>query len=285
MRGLPPPPDSAYLDWIVIRGISRTALLAALLAGCGLAQTLGVDLAVETLVKKRLESGAVRPQQRQAAIRGLFDEVGCPVEEQRIDKRSGNVICTLPGQTSSAIVVGAHFDFIDRGLGIVDDWSGASLLPSLYHALKMLPRQHTYVFVAFAGEERGLVGSSRYVKQLTKEQKALIRAFVNLDCLGLGPVKVWTSRSNPALVARLNRLARAMEISLQAVNADQVGDDDTRPFFSARIPVISIHSVTQETLAILHSRRDRVDAIRFDDYYASYKLVAFYLAYLDLKTD
>jgi hypothetical protein len=159
------------------------------------------------------------------------------------------------------------------------------LLPSLYHALKSRPRQHTYVFVAFAGEERGLVGSSRYVKNLTTEQKALIRAFVNLECLGLTPVKVWTSRSTPALVARLSEVAKAFDITLQGVNVEKVGDDDTHPFLSTHIPVITIHSITQETLPILHSERDRVDAIHFDDYYKAYKLTAYYLAYLDVKTE
>jgi Zn-dependent M28 family amino/carboxypeptidase len=263
--------------------ISRAVVVAALLTAPCFAEKLEVDLVVEALVKSRLESGTVGPRQRQAAIRDLFNDVGCSVEEQRIDKNSGNVICTLPGKTSSTIVVGGHFDFAERGQGVVDDWSGTSLLPSLYHALKSRPREHTYIFVAFAGEERGLVGSSRYVKSLTAEQKVLIQAFVNLECLGMTPVKVWTNRSTPALVARLNEIARAIEITVQGVNVDQVGDDDTHPFLSAHIPVISIHSVTQETLRILHSERDRVDAIHFDDYYRAYKLTAFYLAYLDVK--
>jgi Zn-dependent M28 family amino/carboxypeptidase len=242
-------------------------------------------LVVPALVKTRLESGAVGRRERQAAIRDLFSDAGCSVEEQRIDKNSGNVICTLAGQTSSTIVVGGHFDFAERGKGIVDDWSGASLLPSLYQALKGRPRRHTYIFVAFSAEEQGLVGSSRYVKSLTAEQKAVIRAFVNLECLGLAPVKVWVHRSDPALVARLIEVARATDITVQGVNVDQVGDDDTHPFLTAHIPVISIHSLTQDTFRILHSERDQVAAIHFDDYYAAYKLVAYYLAYLDLKTE
>lgn len=267
------------------RPISRTAAVAVLLAGFGLAQNLYVDRVVETVVQKRLSSGEVKPQQRQAAIRDLFTEVGCSVEEQAIDKRSGNVICTLPGQTTSSIVIGGHFDFVDRGRGIVDDWSGVSLLPSLYESLKSRHHQHTYVFVAFAGEERGLVGSTQYVKKLTQEQKSQMRAFVNLECLGLTPVKVWVHRSTPALVTRLSEVARAVNVSLQGVDVDRVGDDDTRPFLSAHIPVISIHSVSQETFPILHSARDRLAAIHFDDYYTAYKLVAYYLAYLDAKAE
>jgi len=49
--------------------------------------------------------------------------------------------------------------------------------------------------------------------------------------------------------------------------------------------VISIHSVTQESLPILHSKRDNFDAIYFDDYYSTYRLVAYYLAYLDVKVE
>lgn len=269
----------------MIHGIAPTATVAALLAGSCLAQTLEVDLVDQPVVKERLASGAVGSRRRQAKIRDLFEDVGCPVEEQRVYRESGNVICTLPGQTNPVIAVGGHFDFAEEGKGIVDDWSGASLLASLYQALKSRPRQHTFVFIAFAAEEQGLVGSSRYVKSMTPEQKALTRAFINLECLGLTTVKVWTRRSTPSLVARLGEVAGVLHIPLQGVNVDQVGDDDTHAFRSAHIPVISIHSVTQETFPILHTSRDGIEAIHFDDYYATYKLAAYYLAYLDVKVE
>ena len=51
------------------------------------------------------------------------------------------------------------------------------------------------------------------------------------------------------------------------------------------MPVITLHSVTPETLNILHSNRDRVAAIHSDEYYATYKLAAVYLAYLDITTE
>jgi Zn-dependent M28 family amino/carboxypeptidase len=269
----------------LIRPISRSVAVAALLTGSCFAEKLEVQLVVERLVKTRLERGVVKPKQRQATILELFNDVGCAAEEQSINKSAANVVCTLPGETDSIIVVGGHFDFVEQGKGIVDDWSGASLLPSLYQSLKSKPRRHTYVFVAFAAEERGLVGSSRYVKNLTTEQKAAIRAFVNLECLGLTPVKVWLRRSTPFLVAGLDEVARALHITLDAVNVDNVGDDDTHPFLTAHIPVLSIHSITPKTWRILHSGRDRLEAINFDDYYVAYKLVAYYLAYLDARTE
>ena len=159
------------------------------------------------------------------------------------------------------------------------------MLPSLYQALKGRPRKHTYVFVAFAGEERGLVGSKRFVKNLTTDQKLVIRAFVNLECLGLTPTKIWLSRADRILAERLLEVAKTFDMPLHGVNVDRVGDDDTHPFADAKLPVITIHSLTQESFRILHSERDRIQAIRFDDYYATYKLIAFYLAYLDVKTE
>jgi Zn-dependent M28 family amino/carboxypeptidase len=259
-------------------------VIALLGAGCE-AQQLQVNLATEASVESRLESGLVGTRQREQAIETLFTDAGCQLREEPVNKSTANVVCTFPGQTDSTILVGAHFDYVDRGRGIVDDWSGASLLPSLYEALKAQPRHHTYVFIAFAAEERGLVGSRKYVKDLTAEQKNSIHAFVNLECLGLGPPNVWVHRAAPHLLARLEEMAAKMKVDLQGVNVDNLGDDDSHPFFSAQIPVITIHSITQGTFRILHSPFDRLDAIHFDDYYATYKLLAFYLADLDAKTD
>ena len=64
-----------------------------------------------------------------------------------------------------------------------------------------------------------------------------------------------------------------------------VGDDDSHPFLSARIPVITLHSVTQETLGLLHTPRDQIGAIHLDDLYEAYKLAASYLAALDSKLE
>ncbi len=39
--------------------------------------------------------------------------------------------------------------------------------------------------------------------------------------------------------------------------------------------------MTQETWPILHSAKDTMSAVKIDDYYDSYRLIAAYLAYLD----
>jgi Zn-dependent M28 family amino/carboxypeptidase len=249
------------------------------------AEKLELDLVKADVVQKRLTDGLVPLKERQAAITSLFQEAGCAPVEQGVDKKSANVICTLPGETAATIVVGGHFDFAKESKGIVDDWSGASLLPSLYQALQSRPHRHTYVFIAFASEETGLDGSRYYVRHLSADQKSGLRAFINLECLGMTTPKVWLSRATPALVSRLMEIAGAVHIPLQGVNVDNVGNDDSQSFLAAKLPVITIHSVTQQTLSTLHSYKDRMDAIRQDVYYDTYRLMAFYLEYLDKKTE
>ena len=198
------------------------------------------------VVEQRLRSYEGNDSEREAAVKTLFQSAGCPEEnltEQPVKGlKQGNVICTLPGSSDSVIVVGAHFDHVDAGDGVVDNWSGASMLPSLYQAVKTEPRKHTFIFVAFAGEEKGLVGSRFYVSSLTPEQEKKINAMVNMDTLGLGPTEVWVTRSDQKLVRALNGIALALKLPLTGVNVDGVGVSDEEAFVNRKVPTITIHS-------------------------------------------
>jgi hypothetical protein len=197
------------------------------------------------------------------------------------------VLCLLPGATSSIIVVAGHLDHVEEGTGVVDDWSGASMLPSLYQSIAGHPRQHTFLFLGFAGEEDGMVGSEFYTKHLTPEQRKQIAAMVNLECLGIAPTEVWTSHSETILVKMLLAMAQSMKLPLTGMNVEQVGTTDSESFSRYNIPRITIHALTQETLPILHSKNDNINAIKPDLYYDSYRLVTPYLVMLDqqLPTD
>jgi hypothetical protein len=239
------------------------------------------------VIQQRLESLSRKVSERRAILETLFREVGCDGANLSTQKVPGskepNIICTLPGETAEAatIVVGGHYDLIDEGTGAVDDWSGAVLLPRLYQSLKQLPRKHAYTFVAFAAEEVGLHGSREYVKKLSGEQKAGIRAMINLECLGLAPPKVWASRADKHLLEAYVRVAKALHMEATGANVDNVGDDDSHPFLDAKIPVLTLHSISTETLPILHTRRDQLSAINAADYYTTYRMIAAFLTFLD----
>jgi len=223
--------------------------------------------------------------ERETELKTIFAEAGCPVDqlqEQMVKRKDPpNLICTLPGTTGPLIIVGAHLDHADKGSGAVDDWSGASLLPSLYQALKGSPRRHTFQFAEFTDEEKGLAGSDYYVKSLQKNQISTVRGVINLECLGLGPTEVWNHVANSELLAPLIIVAQNMGVVLQGMNVEAVGTDDTQPFRQRKVPVITIHSITQETWPILHSAKDNLTAVHLDHLYASYLLVSSYLAFLD----
>jgi Iap family predicted aminopeptidase len=64
---------------------------------------------------------------------------------------------------------------------------------------------------------------------------------------------------------------------------DQIGSTESVQFADRKIPSITIHSLTQATwdAGILHSSKDKITAMRLDDYYQTYELLAAYLAFLD----
>jgi hypothetical protein len=238
----------------------------------------------EQLVIERLKAFSRINSAREAGLKKMFTEAGCADHMSELPVRhlkDPNLVCVLPGKSNRTIVVGAHFDHVDVGDGVVDNWSGAALLPSLYQSLRGRPVVHTFIFVAFAGEEQGLVGSKGYINSLSKEAVNSTSAMINLECLGVGPSKVWLSHSDRLLAGAFFNLADAIKVPAGVMNVERVGSSDSEPFAERKIARITIHSLTQETWPILHSARDKLDAIVPADYYATYRLLAGYLSLLD----
>ena len=235
------------------------------------------------IVEERLASPPSRNEKRRERLTALFAQAGCTdlAQQEVRDSKMTNVVCTLPGETSRVILVGAHYDHTGDGDGIVDNWSGASLLTSLYESLSSTPRKHTFIFVGFADEERGLRGSRDYAKKLTPAERELLEAVVNLDTLGLDLPKIWVSRSDERLVQWLVGLAAKLNVGVEGVNVEQVGSTDSESFRKHKIPVITVHSLTQGTLKLIHSPWDRPNAINQDAYFETYRLLAAYLTLLD----
>lgn len=265
----------------LMSSVAAAALSAFVGTSLGNAQPIQFQPVPEDVIRQRLESFSTKNSERERTIRRLFVEAGCPedsLSEIPVEHvHETDVACTKPGESDAEIVVGAHFDMVEVGTGVVDNWSGASLLPSLYQGLAVAPRKHTFVFVSFAGEEKGLLGSRAYVKQLGKD-KARIKAMI-----GLADTEVWVSRADPKLVNLMSAVAGYLKLPVSAMNVERVGSTDSEPFREAHIPAMTIHSLTQSTLRILHSPNDQMRQIDFEAYYRTYQLVLGYLAILDRK--
>lgn len=270
------------------RFVHRIASCSLLISLGASAQTIQYSPVSKDIVEQRLEAYVTKNTDREPAVRQLFEAAGCAPEriaEQPVKGvKAPNLICTMPGQTDAVIVVGAHFDLEEAGDGVVDNWSGASLLASLYQGLAVVGRRHTFRFVAFTGEEKGLLGSKAYVRQLGVTHES-VTAMVNMDTLGLGESEVWVNHADKKLVELMQLTATTVKLPVSAMNVEQIGSTDSEPFRDRKIPAITIHSLTSATLPILHSKKDRIGAIHKDEYYRSYLLVLAYLAVLDQRLD
>jgi hypothetical protein len=224
----------------------------------------------------------------------LFRGAGCAqLEERSSGTEHPNVVCTLPGSSEATILVGAHYDRRRYGESVVDNWSGVVLLPSLYRAIAVAPREHGFVFVGFSEVERvrsttkeELPPASRnFLRSLSPEQRRALVAMVNLKGLGLGETAIWAARADPSLRLDLRSVARSLGLPLREIDfRERVHvQADVHSFRREGIPTIMIHSFDLETGILLSQpQRDRsLEGIRPDAYYDSYRLISAYLAYLD----
>jgi hypothetical protein len=172
-----------------------------------------------------------------------------------------NVVGVLPGSdpalAKEAVVIGAHYDHIGHGghlsmspdrtgevhNGADDNASGTSAVIEIARqaaaSRERFPR--TLVFIAFAGEERGLLGSAHYVEQQPTVPVADTVAMLNLDMVGRarGSVDVAGLEYAPSIEADLKAASqgvRGLSIKREGPGA---GRSDDSSFQARRIPAIN----------------------------------------------
>ncbi len=107
------------------------------------------------------------------------------------DKTVIQVVATLKGETDRRILVGGHLDTINLigdpltaiSPGVNDDGSGVALTIESARVLAQKKWHNTLVFVAFSGEEQGLLGSGALAKR-AKDEKWSLEAVLSNDTVG-----------------------------------------------------------------------------------------------------
>jgi hypothetical protein len=254
---VPPPPPITALD--DIRYLSDDAL-AGRLTG-----TPGADSAAAYLAR-RFEQVGLQP-----AKGGWFQTFTvakqAPVAQHaHVGGLVGrNVIGLLPGRDpvlrNETVIVGAHYDHLGLGgfgsldpdstgsvhNGADDNASGSAMLIQIAQHLAQSPPARTVIFIAFSGEELGLLGSSYYVKQPIYPLSSTI-AMINLDMVGrlrdkrLIVYGARTAKEFPALLDSLNWHAG---FDLKA-RGDGYGPSDQSSFYAAGRPVLHIFTDLHE---------------------------------------
>jgi hypothetical protein len=170
-----------------------------------------------------------------------------------------NVVGILPGADPSrrdeAVVIAAHYDHVGLGgrfsmspertgeihNGADDNASGTSAVIEIARAAVADPARfpRTIIFIAFAGEERGLLGSAHYADDPAVPLTSTI-AMIDLDMVGRSNGKVETSgvEKAPSLKPELEAAAKAAGGIRIGHDGPGSGRSDDSNFLQRRIPAI-----------------------------------------------
>lgn len=259
-----------------------------------------------------------------------YAEVGSPISLSvdiiRKEVPAYNVIGVLEGSDpvlkNENIVIGAHYDHLGRGgegsgslspnsgdihHGADDNASGTAGLLELariFSAQQPRPKR-TLIFIAFGGEEEGLLGSAYYVNHPHSPLKNTV-AMINMDMIGrmrdrklviggVGTAQEWKQIITQANSAQTMQVAANSPAPVKGVpivvssngrpivtvdpngafeltmNEDGYGPSDHSQFYGKQIPVLFFWTGTHSDY---HKPSDTFEKINYDDEARILKLVA-----------
>jgi hypothetical protein len=98
-----------------------------------------------------------------------------------------NIEATLYGSDSTNIyIICGHYDCVQAGSGADDDGSGVAAVLAAAEIMRNYEFVHTVRFVAFSGEEQGLIGSRHYAEDAYNNNESIV-AVLNADMIGFAP--------------------------------------------------------------------------------------------------
>ena len=238
----------------------------------------------------------------------------------RHEVQAANVVGLLDGSDPTlkkeVIVIGAHYDHLGRGgegslaskegdihHGADDNASGVAGVLELARIFKEQRPRRTIVFIAFSGEEEGLLGSNYYVNHPIVPLANTV-AMINMDMIGrmkdnkLIVGGVGTAQEWRASIAEAQEFSAALR-SLMAstvpkmvvgdgllktldltLNEDGYGPSDHSSFYAKQIPVLFFWTGTHEDY---HKPSDTADKINYPDEARIILLVAGIVTSLDIN--
>jgi aminopeptidase YwaD len=229
------------------------------------------------------------------------------IDVTRHETPSFNVVGVLPGSDpklkSEAIVIGAHYDHLGMGgegsgslsartgihHGADDNASGVAGVLELARMFSAQKPRRTIVFIAFSGEEEGLIGSSYYVNHPIVPLTNTV-AMINMDMIGrvkekklivggVGTAQGWrTMLDQINLPAGVTQTARSVVVSDGApvplslgaaafkefdltLNEDGYGPSDHSSFYLKQVPVLFFWTGTHDDY---HKPSDTADKINYE---------------------
>ncbi|MGD0777941.1 MAG: M20/M25/M40 family metallo-hydrolase [Candidatus Solibacter sp.] len=181
------------------------------------------------------------------------------LDVERAVKTVHNVDAFLPGQTDEYVIIGAHYDHLGLGgqyslapsqtgtihPGADDNASGTAGVMELARFFAQQARQKRGIlFLNFAGEEQGLLGSAYYADHpLLPLAKAV--AMINLDMIGRmrdNRLYVGGAASGSTLKDTLEKLIPASGLKVDYSGGPSEGSSDHTSFTAHQVPALFFFS-------------------------------------------
>ena len=185
-----------------------------------------------------------------------------------------NVIGYINNDAKNTIVIGAHYDHLGYGgdgslfrdsikaihNGADDNASGTAVMLDLARKLNTTNTNNNYLFIAFSGEEMGLLGSNYFVKNPTINTKA-ISYMINMDMVGRlkkdSALAVYGTGTSPMF----KQVLKAHNTKFKLIeNESGVGPSDHTSFYLADIPVLHFFTGQHEDY---HKPGDDADKLNY----------------------
>ncbi len=203
------------------------------------------------------------------------------INERNGRRVQGNNLVVTLGSGTTDCVVGAHYDKVDVGSGLIDNGCSAIILTRLAESLRNEDLNHRIRIVFFDQEEAGLIGSSEFLKSHKDDP---IVSMINLDVNAYGDMTMM-GPSGSTGINRLYRLAQSICVEKGFIFTvfPKFGGSDDISFQRAGIENISIGSApaqeayqfwlalnaeddfkpagTPKVFTMIHSANDAIEAV------------------------
>lgn len=222
-----------------------------------------------------------RNEDRLSSVLNLLMDHGAEKKNIRIQdfEYARNLELEKKGNSEETIVIGAHYD-VRGSCGVIDNWSGITILANIYGELKNKDTEKTYKFIFFGREEEGLIGSQEFVESLNGATRKKICAMVNFDAFGLDKLKVFQKVTTKSMAAYAEKYALENNFAL-ANDGSKKGSTDSYSFKRKKIPAIGFHGLSEDWRKILHSIADNSNNANIDEIYYAYRFGQGFVASLD----
>ena len=186
-----------------------------------------------------------------------------------------NVIGYIDNKAENTVVIGAHYDHLGYGgdgslyrdsikavhNGADDNASGTAMVLDLARRLRGKNTNNNYLFIAFSGEEMGLLGSNYFVKNPTINTKA-VSYMINMDMIGRlnqdSTLAIYGTGTSPVFKEILHKHNDKFKL---IENESGIGPSDYMSFYLADIPALNFFTGQHEDY---HKPTDDANKINYE---------------------